>query len=226
VIHYHGTPITPRDRIYELAGRHFCVSYADPRDVQRCHEVGQSVMLDNGAYTFWNGGATPDWDGYYEWCRPWLDYPTTWAVIPDVIDGSEQDNDSLVDEWIQRRLPRGFPVWHLHESLDRLRWIADDLGRICFGSSGQYSQVGSDAWRRRIHEAFDAISDPDGRVPWVHMLRGMDLAGDYFPFASADSTNVARNHARSNHTASQMAAEIDGRQCPALWRPTGTQLTA
>jgi hypothetical protein len=229
VIHYHGTPITPRARLYELAGRHFCVSYAAPRDVKVCHEIGQSVMLDNGAYTFWSApeehrGASPDWAGYYDWCNEWLAYPTTWAVIPDVIDGSEDDNDRLLVEWFTQRLPRGAPVWHLHESLERLGRLARGYERVCFGSSGRYAHVGSDGWRRRIHEAFDAISNQDGTVSWVHMLRGMDLAGDYFPFASADSTNVARNHNRSTLTVGQMAAEIDGRQCPALWRPTGTQL--
>ncbi len=51
MIHYHGTPITPKERLYELAGRHFCVSYAAPGDLRRCHELGQSVMLDNGAFS-------------------------------------------------------------------------------------------------------------------------------------------------------------------------------
>ena len=45
VIHYHGTPITPRESLLELAGRSFCVSFAHPRDVRTCHEIGQSESV-------------------------------------------------------------------------------------------------------------------------------------------------------------------------------------
>jgi hypothetical protein len=33
----------------------------------------------------------------------------------------------------------GAPVWHLHESLDRLRRLCDYTNRVCFGSSGAYA---------------------------------------------------------------------------------------
>ncbi|PLU16204.1 MULTISPECIES: hypothetical protein [Sinorhizobium] len=42
MIHYHGTPISPVAALLELAGRHFCVSFARPDDVVRCHQIGQS----------------------------------------------------------------------------------------------------------------------------------------------------------------------------------------
>lgn len=229
MIHYHGTPITPRERLYELAGRHFCVSYADPRDVKVCHEIGQSVMLDNGAYSFWTSNVTPDWSGYMDWIEPWLDYPTTWAVIPDVIDGTEAENDRLLVEWFARRIPKGAPVWHLHESLERLRRLAHGYERVCFGSSGQYRTPGSDGWRRRVAAAFDAIADERGRVPWVHMLRGLSQAGQEFPFASADSTNAARNHAgswkRKPTPIAQIVAQVDAVQCPGRWHRVGVQQT-
>ena len=82
MIHYHGTPITPVRELLTLAGRHFCVSHMRPDDVTRCHQIGQSVMLDNGAFSKWKSGKQTDWESYYEWCDKWLDYPTTWAVIP------------------------------------------------------------------------------------------------------------------------------------------------
>ncbi len=228
MIHYHGTPITPRERLYELAGRHFCVSAAEPRDVKVCHQIGQSVMVDNGAFSFWTRGAIPEWDGVYDWMEPWLDYPTTWAVIPDVIDGSEEDNDRLLVEWFQRRLPKGAPVWHLHESFERLRRLAHGYERVCFGSSGAYRDPGTDQWHRRVSEAFDVIADERGRVPWVHMLRAMNqAAGSHYPFASADSTNAARNHAGSWRQKPKapglIAAETDARQCPARWQHAGVQ---
>jgi hypothetical protein len=229
VIHYHGTPITPREKLYELAGRHFCVSVAEPRDVKVCHEIGQSVMLDNGAFSFWRRNAIPEWRGVWDWMEPWLDYSTTWAVIPDVIDGSEDANDRLLVEWFQRRLPKGAPVWHLHESFDRLRRLAHGYERVCFGSSGAYADLGTDQWHRRVSEAFDVIADERGRVPWVHMLRGLNLAGSHYPFASADSTNAARNHAGSwrqrPKALTQIVAETDARQCPGRWKHVGTQQT-
>jgi hypothetical protein len=217
--------------VHELTGRHFCVSYARPDDIEVCHRIGQSVMLDNGAFSFWRErmeGRAPslkahatgngDWSGYYDWAEEWLDHPTTWAVIPDVIDGSEEENDRLLVSWFQRRLLKGSPVWHLHESLDRLRRLASGYERVCFGSSAAYRTVGSVAWHRRVSEAFDAIADERGRVPWVHMLRGMSLAGGPYPFASADSTDVARNHNRQQNTARAMADRWDAMQTPALWR--------
>lgn len=222
MIHYHGTPVTPRVRIYELAGRHFCVSFANPQDIEVVHEIGQSVMLDNGAFSFWRGtGSAPNWKAYYDWAESWLDYPTTWAVIPDVIDGGEGDNDRLLVEWWQRRLPKGAPVWHLHEPLDRLRRLVAGYEKVCFGSSGVYSKPSSDAWRSRVSDAFDVISDEQGRVPWIHMLRGLGQAGDIFPFASADSANAARNSAGSKHRRRKpigsMVAGIDAVQCPGRW---------
>lgn len=163
MIHYHGTPITPRSELQKLAGRNnFCVSYANPRDVVTCHQIGQSVMLDNGAFSAWTRGRRTAWFEYYLWCDRWLEYKTTWAVIPDVIDGGEEENDQLVAEWPYGN--SGAPVWHLHESLDRLRRLVDEWPRVCFGSSGAYSQPGSDSWHRRVSDAFSAIA-PSGRVP-------------------------------------------------------------
>ena len=192
MIHYHGTPITPGAVLSRLGGRSFCVSYAAPSQVRQCHEIGEGVMLDNGAFSLWRQGKATDWDGYYRWCAPWLDYPTTWAVIPDVIDGDEADNDALIRAWPFGA--RGAPVWHLHEPIDRLVRLAGEWSRVCVGSSGAYSSVGTAAWHRRMEGAMNALCG-NGPVPvWLHMLRGMALAGGQYPFASVDSTDIARNH--------------------------------
>lgn len=213
MIHYHGTPITPRSELHRLAGRNFCVSFSDRRDIEVCHRIGQSVMIDNGAFSAWTRNATTNWDEYYKWCEPWLEYQTTWAVIPDVVDGGEIQNDDLLAEWPHGH--RGAPVWHLHESLDRLLRLCEFWPRVCFGSSGEFSVVGSNLWHRRISAAFDAIA-PNGRVPvWVHMLRGLQFAGSFYPFASADSTNIAQNHHRGSIVA--LAGYLDGRQSPGHW---------
>ena len=44
MIHYHGTPLTPRETLYRMAGKHFCVSYADKRDGDVCLEIGHKVL--------------------------------------------------------------------------------------------------------------------------------------------------------------------------------------
>lgn len=220
MIHYHGTPITPRSVLYELTGKNFCVSYSDKRDVEICHQIGQSVMLDNGAYSFWKRGQAADWIGYMAWVSPWLRYPTTWAVIPDVVDGGESENDLLISEWMRgmRSFRQAAPVWHLHESLDRLVRLTRGFDRVCFGSSGLYSRVGSLSWKNRINEAFNAVCK-NGAVPcWVHMLRGMSQSGGPYPFASVDSADVARNHEQAHGKALKMANQWDALQCPANWK--------
>ncbi len=219
MIHYHGTPITPKERLYELAGRNFCVSYAAPGDLRRCHELGQSVMLDNGAFSAWTQGRQVDWAAWEEWATPWMEYHTTWAVLPDSVDGGVEENDWLLREWTSA-FPHNqvAPVWHLHESLSRLLDLVCDYDRVCFGSSGAYRVVGDDRWHARMAEAFNKITDRAGRVPvWTHMLRGMSLAGSRYPFASVDSTDIARNHNRAHNGARQMADRWDALQNPPRW---------
>ena len=223
MMHYHGTPITPKSALQQLAGRNFCVSFAHPQDVKTVHEIGQSVMLDNGAFSAWRLGIEINWWDYYKWCEEWLCYPTTWAVIPDVIDGTEEDNDKLIKRWPFGR--RGAPVWHLNESLDRLRHMICYWQRVCFGSSGDYAKVGSDRWHLRVSEAFDVVA-PEGvgrPTVWVHMMRGMALAGSHYPFASVDSTNVAQNHKRDGGPVA-IAGYWDAKQCPGRWNPSPKQL--
>ena len=224
MIHYHGTPINPVSMVYQLAGRCFCVSYVDPRQDRICHEIGQSVMLDNGAFSVWRRGAASDWPGYYAWSDRWLDCPTTWAVIPDVIDGDAAANDALIADWPHGHA-RAAPVWHMHEPIGRLLRLIDDWPRVCFGSSGAYAVVGTTDWHRRCTEAWNAIGRAHARTPAVHMLRGMSLSGGPYPFASVDSTDVARDHNRPQNTAGAMAARWDAIQCPVAWPARPEQLT-
>jgi len=215
VIHYHGTPITPISALLELHGRHFCVSHAAPTDVARCHQIGQSVMLDNGAFSAWKTGKAVDWSGYYAWTDRWLDCPTTWAVIPDVITGSGEDQDALITQWPHGH--RGAPVWHMHEPIDRLVQLTLEWPKVCVGSSAQYAVVLSSGWVRRMDAAWNAIELHHQRTPPMHMLRGMALSGREWPFASVDSTDIARNHHRDQNSPRKMADRWDGVQCPHKW---------
>jgi hypothetical protein len=214
-IHYHGTPITPNEVLYQLAGRHFCVSFIRPDQVRIAHQIGQSVMLDNGAFSAWKRKAPTNWPGFYAWCDEWLDHPNTWAIIPDVIMGDEMAQDALVVEWPHGQ--RGAPVWHMHEDLERLRRLTDEWSRVCIGSSAQFRVLLTPQWCRRMDAAWNIIMRGRRRVPWVHMLRGMQLVGMRWPFASVDSTDIARNHPRPQNAARAMADRWDARQCPARW---------
>jgi hypothetical protein len=214
-IHYHGTPITPRRVLHELAGRHFCVSFAKPQDVAECHRIGQSVMLDNGAFSVWKRAMKPDWPNYYAWSDRWLDFPETWAIIPDVIEGTDADQDALIDQWPHGE--RGTPVWHMHESIERFVRLTEEWPRVAIGSSKQYAELLTPHWTARMDEAWNAVMKRHRRVPRVHMLRGMQLVRREWPFASVDSTDIARNHSRLHNSARVMADRWDAAQCPDRW---------
>lgn len=197
MIHYHGLPITPMTAA-EVAVRagHAFISYAHPNQMGLAVAVCQSFAVDCSAYTAWrSGNPITDWSGYYEFAAAAKRQPSCdFCVVPDVIDGSEEENDRLVAEW---PLPRWFgaPVWHLHESLGRLGRLATDWPRVCLGSSGEYAQVGTPRWWRRMGEAMRVVCDDAGQpLCRLHGLRMLDpQVFSRFPFASADSVNIGRN---------------------------------
>jgi hypothetical protein len=219
-LHYHGTPLTPRSALMGMAGKHFCVSFAAPGDADVCMQIGQSILWDNGAFSAFTRGKPLDVDAYYKWLERRLGHPH-WAVIPDVIDGETDEQRDLISKWPYG--PQlGAPVWHLALPIDWLIELVDHWPRICFGSSGRYWQVGSPDWCRRVDEAFNALARR-GRLPWIHMLRGLAMGGDRWPFASLDSVNVARNYKDTNTDPERMARRIDAVQCGILWEPRPAQ---
>lgn len=221
MIHYHGTPLTPRSELHKMAGKHFCVSFANPSDADWCMNNGQSVMWDNGAFTMRDKKKAFDPAAFMDWVDPRLVSPH-WAVIPDIIGGDVSDQRQASKGW--RFSPfLSAPVWHMGLGIDWLLELADQWPRVCFGSSHEFWQVGSPAWARQADKAFNALTRR-GHNTWVHMLRGLDLCGDVWPFASADSCNVALNfkgspsRGTSAKCPERMARLIDARQCPPSWR--------
>jgi hypothetical protein len=210
--------------LYELAGRHFCVSHAAPGDVGRCHAIGQSVMLDNGAFSAWKRGATVNWPAYYAWCDRWLDYPTTWAIPPDVIDAGSQEQDALLREWPHGKR-QAAPVWHMDEPISRIVTLIDQgWNRVCIGSTAEYRTPLSPTWKARMDATWNELMRTFGRTPMIHMLRGMQTAGMQWPFGSVDSTDIARNHHRENNTARGMADRWDAMQCNGKWANAPEQM--
>lgn len=196
MIHYHGTPIggTRQDAARFLRGRHALVPFPRQDDMGAVAELCQSFVFDNGAFTVWKQGGRLDVDGYLRWVDDWRRHPGfDWALIPDVIDGDEDANDRLLEQW-PSHLP-GVPVWHLHESLERLQRLAGNWRTVALGSSGQWQTPGTAPWWKRIAAAMDVICDEHGRPACrLHGLRMLDPAiFSRLPFASADSTNAAVN---------------------------------
>ncbi len=226
MIHYHGTPLTPREQLLRLAGRHFCVSFAEPRDADVCMQIGQSVLWDNGAYSLHTRGAGIDEAALYRWLEPRLVHPHR-AVVLDRIGGDVDEQRDMTGRW---PLPRdlSWPVWHLDKPLDYLLELADAWPGVCFGSAGAYWQIGTAKWEARMDAAFNHLAQRRSILPWTHGLRMLGQAGQRWPLSSADSVNVARNHNSARRDPKLMAEEIDGVQTPPRWevRPLQQELVA
>lgn len=231
MIHYHGTPMgsTRQDVARFLRGRHALVPFPRPEDMGAVAECCQSFILDNGAFTVWRQGGQLDVAGYLAWCEQWHRHPGfDWALIPDVIDGDEAANDALLADWPSHI--RGVPVWHLHESIDRLVRLGNKWPIVALGSSGQWATPGTARWWHRITAAMNELCDEHGRPPCrLHGLRMLDpQVFTHLPLASADSTNAAVNSGSLDRfgmypapTASQRAAviaeRIEANNSAAVW---------
>ncbi|ALE00138.1 hypothetical protein [Pseudomonas syringae] len=111
MIHYHGTPVGGKreDAAKFLAGRHALVPFPRQDDMGIVADACKSFVFDNGAFSVWKIGGQMNVDGYTRWVEDWHRHPGfTWALIPDVIDGDEEANDSLVRQWPEEL--RGVPV--------------------------------------------------------------------------------------------------------------------
>ncbi len=199
MIHYHGADIYPYPALIETVSAGHALltwNHIDKPQIKTAIDVCQSFMVDNGAFSAWmHQKPITDWYEYYRWVYDCSRIPSfDFAVIPDVIDGDEIQNDKLVNEWPHSEW-LGAPVWHLHESMDRLDRLAHEWPRICLGSSGYYSIPGTALWWNRINNAMRVICDNDG-VPCckIHGLRMLNPEiFIHIPLSSADSSNVARN---------------------------------
>ena len=202
MIHYHGGPITPDTCAYRAwNARHAFVSFARPDQIKLAAAVCQTFALDNGAFSFWKQGGRADWQEYYAWCDEWLAHPACdWAVIPDVIDGGEDENDALLAEWPFGH--RGVPVWHLNESPERLAALAAEWPRVALGSCDEWDVSVPTRCLQRLYDVLPAIcrnGQPRVKLHGLRMLSPRIVTA--VPLASADSTNVARNIGIDSHWA-------------------------
>lgn len=138
---------------------------------------------------------------YAAWVRTWEMHPGfDFAIVPDVIDGTEDDNAKMCARWLAERMRPAAVVWHLHESFERLRYLIRCVqgrvyDRLCLGSSGQWATPGTEEWWRRMDEVRDIACDELGRpLVKMHGLRMLNpTIFSHVPLASADSCSVALN---------------------------------
>lgn len=186
----------PREAMLKsMSGKHGMVSFEHPDQIEVAADICSSVVLDNGAFSAWRAGRAHNFEGYRQWAGKWIKHPCVeWCVIPDVIDGSEEDNDALLADWDMRDAV-SVPVYHMHESLERLERLIDRYPRIALGSSGAYAEPGAPIWWERMASMMDVLCDHDGMPRCkLHGLRMLDpVIFSHLPLSSADSCNVARN---------------------------------
>lgn len=212
-----GTPVTNREEFNKLSNVSFCVSFYNRAklglQLEDCMRIvnessDQILMIDNGAFSAHMAGIELDeayWEQFALWASNIMDRcPSAVAVIPDVIGGTEAQNDDLSDWFFQmcedkciRVDPeRTMAVWHLHESMERLWDLAGAHRYVAFGSSGQYLDASSSLWQDRIREAFETVNSRaetfDEPRPWIHMMKFQSELKN-FDFDSSDSTNFAAN---------------------------------
>lgn len=200
MIHYHGGPLWPVEAAATLwKKRHGFVSHFRPDQIDVAAEQCQSFALDNGAFSCWKNGRQLPIDQYAEWVRRWAQHPGfDWCLAPDIIDGSEAENDAMLDAWygdVPLHSSLSVPVYHLHESFERLARLAHAHPRVALGSSGKYAQIGTKAWQGRMADVMRVVCNTEGfPVTKLHGLRMLSpTVFSQIPLSSADSTNVARN---------------------------------
>lgn len=223
-LHYHGLPLTPAEKLELLNGKNVCISHATARKSQTDWALknAQSVMWDNGAFTFFRQGGNIDLNVFYSWLEDKLGHPH-WAVIPDVIGGTEEQQKEMLKTWV---FPRelGAPVWHLGLSFDYLLFLVDNYPKVCLGSSDKYWKVGGQEWQQRMDDTFDFLSSKRKQLPWLHGLRMLAQLKERWPLSSADSVNVSRNYKSRGVCPGCMASQIDSTNPPLIWKHKQEQL--
>lgn len=139
-------------------------------------------------------GLVINWTKFYQWLGLYYFHPKVkMFMIPDVITGTEAENNALIHSVPNMFRSKAVPVWHLDESLCKLDWLCGEYARVAFGSSGEYATIRAAAWHRRMYQAFNLMAQKGHNTP-IHGLRMLDgrVLGNY-PLTTADSTNLACN---------------------------------
>ena len=201
IVHYHGGPLWGGGdllkALYSYGGA--LVSFARPDQIKKIIKLDCKIILDNGAFSTWKKKK----DNTFDWSEHWTEYYSfvneyyhriEGFIIPDVIEGTEKENDLLLSKCPRFFIEKAIPVWHSDESIDRLIRLCREFKTVAVGCCGEHRSIRSEAWKNRMTEAFHAVYITEKLDVKIHGLRMLDgRALSQFPFASADSTNVAIN---------------------------------
>lgn len=179
--------------------------------------AAEKVAIDNGAFSYFNKERIDRaiWTEFYRWLMRYYHHEKmNFFVIPDVIAGGEEENDRLIRELPTMFREKAAPVWHLHESLERLVRLCEEWPRVCFGSSGQYAVIRTKLWHQRMTEAFTEIYIKRQFLTKIHGLRMLDgrVLGNY-PLDTADSTNLACNVPKTEMKYPELTRAIREAEC-------------
>jgi hypothetical protein len=93
----------------------------------------------------------------------WKNHPGfDFAIIPDVIDGGEAENEALLDEWPHGDF-YGVPVWHMNESDDRFIRLCNEYPRVAIGSCGEYDVKRPNLAVARMKDLIRHVTDDYGQ---------------------------------------------------------------
>ena len=205
-VHYHGGPawgyvdIGATNKVWcgDVLYRDSCalVSYARPEQIRKIAALCRSLVLDNGAFTFYMRGVKADkahWSGYYALLLAWFSR-ICWFIIPDVIGGTEEENDALIAQVPTMFISKGVPVWHSNESLERLERLCSQFERVAIGLIKEHKPATSNKATQVLDMVFDFVYVQKQFKTKLHGLAMLDgrVIGKY-PFATADSSFVATN---------------------------------
>lgn len=202
-IHYHGGPMWGGKECFNALYGNSCalVSFSRPEQLAKVIEIAKAVTLDNGAYPNWKNAKRKNlivdwdlyWESYYEWVEAYIN-SIKWFIAPDVIEGTEEENDELLSKLPEHLKHKAVPVWHSVESIDRLVRLCEEWPRVAIGLCGPHETTMSKPAQDRLEEAFKAIYVDRKLKVKIHGLRMLDgrVLGK-FPLESADSTNVSIN---------------------------------
>lgn len=224
-VHYHGGPMWGKESIgvdmemtcKEVLYKDACalVSYARMDQLNYVLQVADSIVFDNGAFKTHNDklkGKLPDFDPLKHWAGYYSKVLSIysridWFILPDVIGGTEEENDLLLNSVPSTLRDKAVPVWHSTESIARLIRLCTDYERVAIGLCGEHWKTMSKVAQDRLHEAFLHVYVAYGLKTKIHGLRMLDgrVLGK-FPFDSADSSFVAVNVPKTRH-------QMTGVQC-------------
>lgn len=223
-IHYHGGPIWGDKEVsyHELMKALWreggaLVSYAHPSQLKHIVNIKCKIVFDCGAFSDWNkdrkNHVTRDWDKhwaeYYDkFVGPWFSR-IEWFIIPDDIEGGEEENNKLIAEVPPWLISKGVPVWHSEESIERFIMLCSLFPRVAIGCMGRQKSIRSKAWFERMTECFTEIYVKRNLPVKIHGLRMLDgRALSQFPFDSDDSSSVATNVPKTDKVVSEIKCKL------------------